>query len=84
MAEQTFSVVVVDDSDAIRKAIARFFTHKRWQVTTAVNGVEGLEALRRQPFDAVIRDVNMPERGGLWLWDQAVNVPGRSCAAGSC
>ena len=71
MAEQTFSVVVVDDSDAIRKAIARFFTHKRWRVTTAVNGVEGLEALRRQPFDAVIRDVNMPERGGLWLWDQA-------------
>ena len=65
MAEQTFSVVVVDDSDAIRKAIARFFTHKRWRVTTAVNAVEGLEALRRQPFDAVIRDVNMRERGGF-------------------
>jgi len=41
---------------------------------TATNGVEGLEAVRAQRFDAVITDLNMPERGGLWLWEHALAV----------
>ncbi len=41
-------------------------------MTTAVSGVAGLEALRTQSFDVIISDLNMPERGGLWLWRQAL------------
>jgi len=39
---------------------------------TAANGLEGLEAVRGHRFDVVISDVHMPERGGLWLWEQAL------------
>lgn len=39
---------------------------------TATNGAEGLEAVRAERFDAVITDLNMPERGGLWLWEHAL------------
>jgi CheY-like chemotaxis protein len=31
-----------------------------------------LEALRGHAFDAIITDVHMPGRGGLWLWNEAL------------
>jgi CheY-like chemotaxis protein len=67
-----YSVLMVDDNAAMREAIARSLTRRGCSVTTAVSGVDGFEALRTQPFDVIISDLNMPERGGLWLWRQAV------------
>src|SRR2546428_11456281 len=67
-----FSVLMVDDTTAIREAIARSLTPRGCRVTTATNGVEALEILRKQSFDVIITDLNMPDRGGLWLWRQAV------------
>jgi|SRR5881628_1028021 len=68
----SFSVLMVDDNTAMREAIARSLTRRGCRVTTAVSGVDGLATVRQQPFDVVITDLNMPERGGLWLWRQAV------------
>src|SRR6266699_2073384 len=67
-----FSVLMVDDTTAIREAIARSLTRRGCRVTTATNGVEALEILRKQSFDVIITDLNMPDRGGLWLWRQAL------------
>ncbi len=69
-----FSVLMVDDTTAIREAIARSLARRGCRVTTATNGVEALEILRKQSFDVIITDLNMPDRGGLWLWRQAVVV----------
>src|SRR5256884_8020108 len=66
-----FSVLMVDDTTAIREAIARSMARRGCRVTTATNGVEALEILRKQSFDVIITDLNMPDRGGLWLWRQA-------------
>lgn len=68
----THSALIVDDSVAIRTVLARSLTRRGWQVRTAADGMEGLEAVRTQPFDVVISDVNMPRRGGLWLWKEAI------------
>src|SRR5216110_1693844 len=67
-----FCVLMVDDNAAMREAIARSLTRRGCQVATAVSGVTALEALRAQSFDVIISDLNMPERGGLWLWRQAL------------
>src|SRR5213080_4479300 len=67
-----FSVLMVDDNAAMREAIARSLTRRGCQVATAVSGVTALEALRAQSFDVIITDLNMPARGGLWLWRQAL------------
>jgi len=66
------SVLMVDDNAAMREAMARSLTRRGCRVTTAASGVEGLEALKERSFDVVITDLNMPERGGLWLWRQAL------------
>src|SRR5437764_14468504 len=67
-----FSVLMVDDTTASRAAIARSMARRGCRVTTATNGVEALEILRKQSFDVIITDLNMPDRGGLWLWRQAL------------
>ena len=67
-----YSVLMVDDNAAMREALARSLTRRGCRVTTAASGVEGLEAVKQRAFDAVITDLNMPERGGLWLWRQAL------------
>ena len=75
MAEpKTFSILVVEDNTAIRAAIARSLERRGCSVTTATNGLEGLEAVRASRFDVVITDLSMPERGGLWLWEQSLQI----------
>jgi len=69
---KTLSILVVEDHAAVREAIARSLARRGCRVMTATNGVEGLEAVRAERFDAVITDLNMPERGGLWLWEHAL------------
>ncbi len=71
---KTLSILVVEDHAAIREAIARSLARRRARVTTARNGIEGLEAVRAERFDAVITDLNMPGRGGLWLWEHALEL----------
>lgn len=68
----TLSILVVEDTDALRESLVKFLTRKGCQVAVATNGVEGLEALRHGRFDIVVTDVQMPQRGGLWLWHEAV------------
>src|SRR6266480_4944943 len=70
----TLSILVVEDHAAMREAIARSLARRGARVTTATNGIEGLEAVRAERFDAVITDLNMPERGGLWLWEHAMEL----------
>src|SRR6266508_611455 len=67
-----YDVLMVDDNAAMREALARSLTRRGCRVTTAASGVKGLEALGARSFDVVITDLNMPERGGLWLWRHAL------------
>ena len=70
--DQQFSALIVDDNFALREAIARSLARDGWTVSTAPDGLKGLEALRGHAFDAVITDMHMPGRGGLWLWNEAL------------
>jgi len=73
----TLSILVVEDHAAVREAIARSLARRGCRVTTATNGIEGLEAVRGQRFDAVITDLTMPERGGLFMLISAEGRPGQ-------
>ena len=56
----------------MREALARSLARRGCRVTTATTDAAALETLRERAFDAVITDLNMSERGGLWLWRQTV------------
>lgn len=64
-------VLVVDDEEGILQFISRFLTAHNIQVTTASDGVSGLEKLRGASFDLVLSDIKMPGLTGLEFYDRA-------------
>jgi two-component system response regulator MprA len=58
-------VLVVDDEPAVRRALERALRLESHDVVLASDGEEALDALARQPADAVILDVLMPRLDGL-------------------
>ena len=69
-----YSVLLVGDNAAMREALARSLARRGCRVTTATTDAAALETLRERAFDAVITDLNMSERGGLWLWRQVQDI----------
>ena len=59
------NVLVVDDEQAVRDAIARALRYEGYTVATAADGQEALEAQALEPADAIVLDVLMPILDGL-------------------
>ncbi len=59
------SVLIVDDSKVMRDMIAACLRGPDIAVIQASSGLEAIEQLSMQPFDAVVLDLNMPDIGGV-------------------
>jgi len=60
-------VLIVDDSLTVREVERRLLDSAGYEVTTAVDGVDGLNTLKVQSFDLLISDVDMPRMNGIDL-----------------
>ena len=60
-------ILLVEDSDVVRETLARLLTDTGYRVTTARDGVEGLDKAQAEPFDLVSTDVMMPRMDGYEL-----------------
>src|SRR5271170_1894664 len=60
-------ILVVDDEESIREFFEIMLKREGYEVFTAPNGKEALEALKRQPADLIISDIQMPEMSGMEL-----------------
>jgi two-component system, OmpR family, response regulator MprA len=58
-------ILVVDDDAAVRDSLARTLRFEGYQVQTACDGREAIEAVRGGEPDAVVLDVSMPVLDGL-------------------
>ncbi len=58
-------ILVVDDNMLNQEVANDFLTIAGADVDTANSGIQALEQLRRQPYDAVLMDVHMPGMDGL-------------------
>jgi CheY-like chemotaxis protein len=73
MTETTkLRILVVEDDELVRATLRLALEQQGCEVVTAEDGVEGLDAVDLQPFDAIVTDVQLPRRDGIWLWQQAV------------
>ena len=58
--------LLLAEDNAVNRQLALLLLEKLgYRAEVAVNGLEALEALRRQPCDVVLMDVEMPEMDGL-------------------
>ncbi|VAW40637.1 Signal transduction histidine kinase CheA [hydrothermal vent metagenome] len=60
-------ILVVDDSITVREVERKMLAVKGYEVKTAVDGKDGLNALRNEDFDLVVTDVDMPRMNGIEL-----------------
>jgi CheY-like chemotaxis protein len=66
MAERLpLRILLVEDNLVNQKLAARLLERLGYQVDLAANGLEALDALRRQAYDVVLMDVLMPEMDGM-------------------
>jgi len=60
-------ILIIDDEASLRQTMARILQRAGYEVTTAVDGREGLALISEHPFDLVYSDIRMPDMNGLEL-----------------
>jgi two-component system, chemotaxis family, sensor kinase CheA len=68
-------VLLVEDSIPIRTQMRRILEGAGYEITTAVDGLDGLNKLESGTFDAIVSDVEMPNLTGLELTSQVRECP---------
>jgi len=68
-------VLVVDDSITVREVERKLLQNRGYTVEVAVDGMEGWNAIRSQPYDLVISDIDMPRMNGIELIKQIKRHP---------
>jgi CheY-like chemotaxis protein len=58
-------VLVAEDNAVNQRVAQQMLSRLGYRSDVAANGIEVLEALRRQPYDLVFLDIQMPEMDGL-------------------
>src|SRR4030066_352871 len=67
----SYRILLVDDEPNVLSALKRIFRQENYVITTASNGQEALELLRKEPFHLMISDYMMPGMTGAELLKQA-------------
>lgn len=69
-------ILVVDDEVDLRQTMRLLLEREGYQVRTAANGQEALEALAQETFSVMITDLRMPGMSGEALMDKVISQYG--------
>lgn len=74
MTERTTKVLLVDDEVGILETLQILFKSEGYEVTTALGGSAGIEAIEEARPDIVVSDIRMPGSTGLDLLNSAREI----------
>src|SRR5690606_34922817 len=67
-------ILIIDDEKAIRKTMREILEYESYQIEEAENGLDGLNLLKEEDFDAVLLDIKMPKMDGMEVLDQLMKI----------
>lgn len=67
MADKKFKLLLIDDDPDIRMLLVNHLTTIGYEVDSVEDGLEGLSIIRKNHYDIVISDINMPNLDGIEL-----------------
>ena len=67
--DRSLRLLIIDDEEHVLANLCHFLTYKKYDVTTASDGLEGLKLFEndQQGFDLIITDIVMPQISGISL-----------------
>jgi len=72
-------IIVVDDEKNIRIMLKRVLSGDQYEIDEAVNGLEALQKIAQEKYDAILLDLRMPEMNGLQVIEKIkemdINTP---------
>ncbi len=61
-------ILIIDDDSSTTESISSYLLEEGYEVTTAANGIEGLEMVKKFDPDLIITDIRMPKLNGVELY----------------
>jgi len=58
-------ILIIEDEKILSKILKDKFTEHGWIVKVALDGIEGLEAVKKGSFDVVLLDLLLPKKNGF-------------------
>src|SRR5512137_1306395 len=68
------AILIVDDEEIIRESLSFILKKEGYRVQEAANGKAALELVKKDSFDLVVTDLEMPEMKGVELLEQISQV----------
>ena len=68
-------ILVVEDSQTVREVERHFLESAGYRVSTAVDGMDGLNKFKEGRYDLIISDIDMPRMNGLDMIRQLRTEP---------
>jgi DNA-binding response OmpR family regulator len=58
-------ILVIDDDSRLAAMVSEYLAGAGYRVATAASGAAGLERLAKEPYDALVLDLSLPDMDGL-------------------
>lgn len=67
-------LLIIDDTNDITDLFAKVLGTLGHEIVTSDNGIEGLDLMMKQKFDAILLDIAMPDFTGLDVIDKLIET----------
>jgi DNA-binding NtrC family response regulator len=72
--KQEFTLLIVDDEENIRRAMARYFSRSPYRLLFAADGAGALDLVTQNPVTIMLLDLKMPKMDGLAVLEKALKM----------
>lgn len=67
-------ILVVDDERAIRNTLKEILEYEKYIITDVPDGMEALEQVKNDQFDAILLDIKMPRMDGIEVLEEILKI----------